>query len=340
MTDDAGPAAMTDASGLPRLLLAVLGGTITMTGSGTGGIAPKLTAGDLLAAVPALGEVARIEPVSPLQLPGASLTLADLLGVAALVKRGFADGYDGAIVVQGTDTIEETAFVLDRLAKSHHPVVVTGAMRGPQMPGADGPANLLAAAVTAASERARGRGTMVVLDDTIHAARFVAKGHTGLPSAFISAPTGPLGHVIEGAAVFHVERTRPSAIELAEGADIPPVALLKVGLGDDGRLIDAVPSLGFEGLVVEAMGAGHVPALLAPKLAALAEAIPVVLTSRVPSGPVFRATYGFPGSETDLLRRGLLPTTDLPGLKARLLLQMLLASGANRVAIAAALEAS
>ena len=77
---------MTEDDPLPRLLLAVLGGTITMTGSATGGIAPKLTADDLLAAVPALGQVARIEPVSPLALPGASLTLADLLGVAALVR--------------------------------------------------------------------------------------------------------------------------------------------------------------------------------------------------------------------------------------------------------------
>ena len=140
----------------PRILFVSLGGTITMTPAAEGGSRPTLRAEDLMQAVPALSDVVEISAASPLQLPGASLSLADLLQVAQLVETHLADDTDGVALAQGTDTIEETAFALDRLVRSDKPVVVTGAMRGPAMPGADGPANLLAAVGTAAGgSRAR-----------------------------------------------------------------------------------------------------------------------------------------------------------------------------------------
>lgn len=311
----------------PKLLLVSLGGTITMTSGQGAGIAPTLTGEDLVRAVPALGDVAAIEAVSPFRLPGASLTMADLHVVAGLLNRELAGETAGAIVVQGTDTIEETAFVLDLLVGSNKPVIVTGAMRGAEAPGADGPANLLAAAITAASPHAAGLGTLVVLNDTIHAARFVQKASTFLPSAFMSPGSGPLGVVVEGEAriAMRVAR-RPVLTGAAPDAD-QPVALVKAGLGDDGRLLGALPGLGYRGLVVEAMGAGHVPSVMVPPLAELAASMPVVLSARVASGAVFARTYGFPGSEIDLLGRGLIGGGGLGGIKARLLLSLLLASG-------------
>jgi len=183
----------------PKVLLVSLGGTITMTREAAGaGIAPTLGAAELVAAVPGLADVADIAAHSALRIPGASLVFDDLIRLAELLDARFAEGVDGAVVIQGTDTIEETAWFLDLLVASDAPVVVTGAMRGPQMPGADGPANLLAATIVAASGRARGLGTLVVLSDEVHAARFVQKMHTALPSAFASPSAGPIGLVAEG----------------------------------------------------------------------------------------------------------------------------------------------
>lgn len=317
----------------PNVAVFTLGGTIAMTRDAGGGITPSLSAEALLATAPGLAAVARIVAASVLQMPGASLTLADLATVARRVEQAFAEGVDGAVVVQGTDTIEETAFVLDCLLASERPVVVTGAMRGPEAAGADGPANLLAA-VTVAASGARDPGVMVVLGDTVHAARHVRKGHTGLPEAFTSAPHGPLGHVVEGRFLMGggpPPRVRTPFVE----APAPAVALVTVGLGDDGRLVPALADLGFAGAVIAAMGAGHVPRTMAEPLGALARRIPVVLSSRVAGGPVFSRTYGFPGSETDLLARGLIHGGALGALKARLLLQLGLAAGMAPPEIAA-----
>ena len=311
----------------PKVLLVSLGGTITMTSGAGPGIVPTLTGADLVRAVPALANVAEIEAVSPFRLPGPSLTLANLREVARLLNDRLAGDIAGAIVVQGTDTIEETAFVLDLLVGGDKPVVVTGAMRGAEAPGADGPANLLASAIVAGSQAARRLGTLVVLNDTIHAARFVQKASTFLPSTFASFCGGPLGHVIEGMFRLDVRVERRAIIkDGCEGSD-QPVALLTAALGDDGRILAGLPGLGFRGLVVEAMGVGHVPSAMVPGLAGLAETFPVVLSSRVASGSVFASTYGFPGSETDLLQRGLIGAGSLGGLKARLLLSLLLGVG-------------
>ena len=298
-----------------------------MTASAGPGIVPTLTGADLIAAVPALAEVANIEAISPFRLPGPSLTLAHLRQVAQLLNERLAGDIAGAIVVQGTDTIEETAFVMDCLVGGDKPVVVTGAMRGAEAPGADGPANLLASAVVASSAVARSLGTVVVLNDTVHAARFVQKVSTFLPSTFASLSTGPLGCVIEGEARIDMRVSRSAVIAGGDVGTDEPVALLTAALGDDGRMLSGLPGLGYRGLVIEAMGVGHVPAAIVPALASLAEIFPVVLSSRVASGPVFARTYGFPGAETDLLARGLIPGGMLGGLKARLLLSLLLGTG-------------
>lgn len=301
-----------------------------MTRSGAGGIVPTLTAADLASTVPGLDRAAAIETLSPLRRPSAGLSLDDLIGVARTLSERLAGDLAGAVVIQGTDTLEETAFVLDRLVSGDKPVVVTGAMRGPESAGADGPANLLAAAVVAASAAARGLGALAVLNDEIHAARLVQKAHTALPSAFRSPSAGPLGLVIEGEAriVSRVGRSLPVIGPLT--AEPAPVALLKIGLGDDGRLLAALPDLGFAGAVIEGMGAGHVPEALAEIVSRLAERMPVVLATRARSGPVFSRTYGYPGGEIDLLRRGALSAGSLSGLKARLLLQLLLRAGIAR----------
>lgn len=318
----------------PKVLFVSLGGTITMTREAAhAGIAPQLGAAELVEAVPGLGDVADVATHSALRIPGASLAFEDLISLATLLEARLAGGIDGAVVIQGTDTIEETAWFLDLLVASDAPVVVTGAMRGPQMPGADGPANLLASTIVAASEAARGLGTLVVLNDEVHAARFVQKSHTALPSAFASPSAGPIGFVGEGRVHVHARLERTPRIDLAPSTHEAPVALVRMALGDDGRMLAALPGLGYRGAVIEAMGAGHVASNVAPLVGDLARHMPVVLSVRVPAGPGFTRTYGFAGSEIDLLGRGAMPGGWLGGLRARILLSLLLRSGLSGEAL-------
>ena len=314
------------ATGSPCVAVFGLGGTIAMTQAPNGGVSPVLSASDLLAAVPGLSNVqAELRVRDFRNKPGASLDFTDLYELAAAIDEALNDGCVGAVVTQGTDTIEEVAYVLDLLLPTDAPVVVTGAMRNPTMAGADGPANILAAIRVAASPCARGLGCLVMLNDQVHAARWVQKAHTGNPAAFTSPDHGPLGHVIEGR--VHI----PVRIRRSPGLSPVPhrsarVGLATIALGDDGTLIEALAEH-VDGLVVAAFGAGHVPAAVAPVLGKLAEHIPVVLASRTGAGPVHRVTYGFPGSERDLLARGLISAGWLNPLKARIMLHLLIASG-------------
>jgi L-asparaginase len=167
-----------------------------------------------------------------------------------------------------------------------------------------------------------------VMNDQIHAARWVAKTHTASPAAFISPGFGPLGHIAEGQVHIPVRlRDRSPLFSPVPGRKVR-VGLVTIALGDDEVLINALADH-VDGLVVAAFGAGHVPAGTVTSLATLAARMPVVLTSRTGAGPVHRQTYGFAGSETDLLARGLISAGYLTPLKARLLLHLLIATGAD-----------
>lgn len=312
---------------LPRILLISTGGTITMTSDQGAGIVPTLSGTDLVQAVPELAQKAEIEVLAYSTKPGPSLMLEDLLEMAKILDVAFDEGFDGAIVVQGTDTIEETAFILNLLVASDRPLVITGAMRGPTAAGADGPANLLAATIVAACQTAIGLGTLVVLNDEVHAGQFVQKSHTAMPSAFASPGLGPIGRVIEGDFHLYLRPLLPKKLPKPASLNNSAVALIKVTLGDDGRLLPALAKLDFRGAVIEAMGAGHLPALYAPLISDLVKQMPVILSSRVYSGPVFNKTYGFPGSEMDSIARGAIPSGMISANKACLLLRLLLALG-------------
>lgn len=309
-----------------------------MTRDATGAIKPTLAAEDLLRAVPGIDNVATISARSLMGIPGASLTLDNLLELVGVIDKALAEGTDGVVVIQGTDTIEETAFVLDLLVKGDAPVVVTGAMRGAEAAGADGPANVLSAVTVASDPASRGMGTIVILNDEIHAARFVQKSHTALPSAFLSPMAGPIGLVIEGRARFNVRVHRKQTLDWSRTGPDRPVALALMALGDDGRMLGSLASLGYQGAVLVAMGAGHVPAIVMDRIRKLAGEMPVVLATRVQTGPIFARTYGFPGSEKDLLANGVMSAGPLSALKARLLLTLILRQETDKSAIDAAFQ--
>ena len=316
----------------PKIAVFALGGTIATQPGRSAGLVPTLTGEALVTSVPELAALATLEVATFRQLPGPDLAFADIEALAVAIENAANDGADGIVVTQGTDTIEETAFVLDRIVASDIPVVVTGAMRSPVAPGADGPANLLAAVRVAASPAARGLGTLVVLDDDIHAARFVTKAHTSKPSAFRSRPSGPLGFVVEHRVriVTHVNRLPPIGLSAAPRS--ARVALLKLGLDDDGALIELAANHGYAGIVIESYGGGHVSSLAAQAVGRVSRNIPVVIASRTGAGEVLSCTYGFPGSEIDLAKRGAIRAGWLDGIKARILLTLLLRHEANDIA--------
>ncbi|WP_348541406.1 asparaginase [Streptomyces sp. SAI-090] len=314
-----------------------LGGTIAMTrGPKADGATPSLTGADLIAAVPELSTVAQITVEDFRQLPGASLTLADIVDLVENISKAGTEGVR-AVATQGTDSIEEAAYQADLYYEGDLPLVFTGAMRNASLPGADGPANILASVQTAVSEEARGLGVLVVLGDEIHAARYVRKMHTTSITAFASPNIGPIGHVVEGIPRIHNRVPRLPSIPWPVNQQ-PRVEVVTATLGSDGFLLDALKD-SVQGLVIAAFGVGHVPATWCDRLEALAATMPVVLASRIGTGSVLTRTYAFGGSESDLLARGLIAAGTLDPFKARLLLSACLAAGSSRADIEAAFAA-
>ncbi|MFD7323528.1 asparaginase [Streptomyces sp. NPDC059875] len=304
-----------------RVTVFTLGGTI----SARGGDASRMTGAEVLAGLGVPDVDVELRDIR--RLPSSSLSFEDLTALAHEVRESVAAG-SGVVVVQGTDTLEETAFLLDLLCVTSEPIVVTGAMRRPDLPGADGPANLAAALAVAADPGCRNLGVLVVLADEIHAARLARKTHTTSVTTFASPGAGPLGSVVEGEPRVLLRPTGTSAIHPLRFDPAVRVALVTLTVGDRGELLEAVDSR-FDGLVVAAFGAGHVPTWLVEPLADLAGRIPVVLASRTGAGATLSRTYRGPGSEYELLHRGLVPAGPLDPAKARLLLHALLSSGAK-----------
>ena len=315
-----------------RVVLYTLGGTIASADvDGTGGVRPSLDGAALLGlASDALGDL-EIEVVGVRQVASGELTIEDAVELSHRIAHDLERGFVGAVVTQGTDTIEEFAFALDLLNASEAPIVVTGAMRHPGELSADGPANLAAAIRVASDPTMRGLGVLVVMNDEVHAARFVRKSDSASLAAFTSWATGPVARILEGRTRRYVSPPRLARVlePVRPGTAVPAVALATCTLGVDARLVGHLVDLGYTGLVIEGFGGGHVPARLVEPLMALAATMPVVLASRTGAGDVLASTYGYVGSERDLLGRGLISAGFLDGRKARVLLSLLLASGAT-----------
>jgi L-asparaginase len=319
---------------LPRVAVFTLGGTIASSADSGGAATVRITGPELLGSVPQASGIATIEVHSVQMVPSGDLRLPDLFELRSLIETAVESGVEGVVVTQGTDTLEETSYALELISELDVPIVFTGAMRNSSLPGSDGPANLLAAIRVAGSPEARGLGTLVVFNDEIHSSRNVRKSHTSSPATFASPAIGPLGYVSEDRVRILMRPKGRLHIRVSASAPQARIGQATVFFDDDGGLIEAVPALGYHGLVLAAFGGGHVPAWIVPILTKVAEDIPVVLTSRTNAGEGLRKTYAYPGSETDLLAHGLIPAVSISTAHATVLLRLLLMAGIERDTLA------
>lgn len=316
---------------MSRIGILFTGGTIAMrVDPVTGAASPSMSAADIVAEVPTLRDIADFEFEEFSRLPGPHVTPDRMWSLARRAAVWLErDDIDGLVITHGTDTLEETAFLLDLVLTSDKPVALVGAMRTMSDASWDGPSNLIAAARVAASPLSRGRGTMVVMSEQILAAAEVMKIHTESASSFVSPEFGPLGVVDGGRVIYRREPpVRPSwrAEGAARGLRVagiePRVDLIQVATGMDDRFIRASLAGGARGIVLVAFGRGNVPPAIMPAIRdAAAAGVKVVVTSRCPTGRV-SARYGYDGGGLDLQRAGAVLAGDLSGAKARLLLMI------------------
>ena len=301
------------------------GGTISMAGSSPGIAVTPVHGAEALVGAASLGDAIEIERFDLFSKPSASMTLADAQAIADRLCNAFDSGLDGAVVTHGTDTLEETAFALSIMLGRTQPVVITGAMRSADDIASDGPANLSAALHLAASPAIDGQRPVVLFGDEIHAAHLVRKVHSSRRHAFSSEPFGLIGQIIEGQVRIEL-RALLEIRQLRLGERVPVVPILQVGLDLEPETLETFDNAAIDGLIVAGVGGGHIASRAVDAFERLARKIPVVLTSRVGMGETLRQSYGYQGSELDLVGRGAVNGGRWRPAQARILLQLLLSS--------------
>lgn len=307
---------------MARVVVVFTGGTISMRASDAGNV-PVLRGEELLASVGGLDAIAEVEPIDWGLVSASHLTFAQVLDIGRILADALArPDIDGAVVVQGTDVIEETAFAWDLLPLGDKPVVVVGAMRSASQEAYDGPENLRNAVAVAACADLVGCGVVVAMAGEIHAADDVRKTNTHAHATFQSPNAGRLGLVAAGRVVLLRRRT-PVRLGAIPGAAALPVPVLEVVLDHAPMLSEVDPA----GVVVAAAGGGNTPpAYLELATSLMARGVPVALTTRCPSGRPLPG-YGFPGGSSQWWEAGALFSGTLDALKVRVLLALGLGAG-------------
>jgi L-asparaginase len=306
------------------------GGTIAMThDEGAGGAVPALGGSDFVRFLPP--DLGAVQTEEFCNLPSAHFTVDTILGLRNRVDEVVRDlEVQGVVVTHGTDTMEETAYLLDLTVDTDKPMALTGAMRTASDVGYDGMANLLAAIRVAANDSTRGLGALVVMNQEIHAARHVTKTHTQSTDTFKSPAFGPLGRV-DGDRVA-VERFVHRQIIPCSSLN-PDVHLIKLVVGMDETFLRQLMARGAAGVVIEALGGGRVPPWwMSPIREAIEQGMVVVIASRCPSGRVYDG-YGYDGAYKDLIKAGAVFAEGLNGQKARIKLMVALGQTRERQAI-------
>lgn len=323
---------MTETAITPARPVRIIGVGGTIASSGRRAV-PALDAEALVKAVPELAAAQQLQTETALELPGPHLSLRQALDIARRAAEA-ADGGEGVVVTTGTDTMEELAVLCAMTYGGDAPIVLTGANRTASAPGADGPANLLDAVSLAGSAAAAGLGVVIVFGGEIHAAMTARKVDSTGPSAFGSPAAGPLGRIVERRLWLHARPIRPEPLSVRRLEYSVPIVTAM--LGDDGDVL-AELAASRDGIVLVALGAGHLSASAMGELGTALERIPVVVTCRPDRPSMLFDTYGFRGSERDLRESGAVCAPFLSPQAARIALLCCLGAGLDRQGIARAL---
>jgi L-asparaginase len=290
---------------------------------------PAISGDDLLATVPDIGKYASIEVNNLSNVPSDYMDPPRWIELTKATQAALErPEVSGVIVSHGTDTLEETAFWLDLTVKSSKPVVLIGAQRNASSPDFDGPRNLLNAARIAVDPQSRDKGVMLAMNNQINSARYVTKTHTGNVETFNSGDFGFIGEVYPDRVIYAGAPQRRQHIPI-QADTMPMVEIVAMYGGADGMALRSAVDRGAKGIVIQALGMGNMNvAMYEAAKYALSKNVPVVVSTRVHNGRVL-PSYGFIGGGKTLFDAGAVMADDLKPAKARILLMLLLQSGAS-----------
>ncbi|MBS3370157.1 asparaginase [Staphylococcus aureus] len=279
-----------------------------------------------------INQYAQIDELNPFNVPSPHMTIQHVKQLKDIILEAVTNKYyDGFVITHGTDTLEETAFLLDLILGIEQPVVITGAMRSSNEIGSDGLYNYISAIRVASDEKARHKGVMVVFNDEIHTARNVTKTHTSNTNTFQSPNHGPLGVLTKDRVQFHHMPYRQQALEnVNEKLNVP---LVKAYMGMPGDIFSFYSREGIDGMVIEALGQGNMPPSALEGIQQLVSLnIPIVLVSRSFNG-IVSPTYAYDGGGYPLAQQGFIFSNGLNGPKARLKLLVALSNNLDKAEI-------
>jgi len=305
-----------------KILVLHTGGTISMQADASGAV---VTSSDNpMNHVSNPLEGIQVHTLDFFNLPSPHIKPKHMLALYQKIKEE-ANNYDGVVITHGTDTLEETAYFLDTMEVPHMPIVLTGAMRSSNELGSDGVYNYLSALRVASDDRAADKGVLVVMNDEIHAAKYVTKTHTTNVSTFQTPTHGPLGLIMKHEILYFKTAEPRVRFDLDHIQGLVPIISAYAGMTDE--LIDMLDLDQLDGLIIQAFGAGNIPKETSQKLESLLQkGIPVALVSRCFNG-IAEPVYAYQGGGVQLQKSGVFFVKELNAQKARLKLLIALNAG-------------
>lgn len=305
-----------------KILVLHTGGTISMQADDSGAVVTSQENPMNHVSNPLEG--VEVHALDFFNLPSPHIKPKHMLALYQKIKEE-ADHYDGFVITHGTDTLEETAYFLDTMEVPHKPIVLTGAMRSSNELGSDGVYNYLSALRVASDDKAADKGVLVVMNDEIHAAKYVTKTHTTNVSTFQTPTHGPLGLIMKQEILYFKTAEPRVRFDLDRIQGLVPIIPVYAGMTEE--LLDLLPVDQLDGLIIQAFGAGNVPKETSQKLNALIqEGLPIALVSRCFNG-IAEPVYAYEGGGVCLQKAGVFFVKELNAQKARLKLLIAINAG-------------
>ena len=305
-----------------KILVLHTGGTISMQADASGAVVTSQDNPMNHVSNPLEG--VEVHALDFFNLPSPHIKPKHMLALYQKIKEE-TDHYDGFVITHGTDTLEETAYFLDTMEVPHKPIVLTGAMRSSNELGSDGVYNYLSALRVASDDKAADKGVLVVMNDEIHAAKYVTKTHTTNVSTFQTPTHGPLGLIMKHEILYFKTAEPRVRFDLDKIQGLVPIIPVYAGMTEE--LLDLLPVDQLDGLIIQAFGAGNVPKETAKKLNALIqEGLPIALVSRCFNG-IAEPVYAYEGGGVCLQNAGVFFVKELNAQKARLKLLIAINAG-------------